>query len=492
MLLRLPAVAQKAICFFATLCIGVTAWSQCTPTYLEKITLPSNEWVAGGYIKGLMRLLPSDYNTNPTKKYPAIIYFHGKGGMGEGTQNDLCRIITDVPTTLPNRIEANTFPTTVTVGGQTYSYIILMPQYNTYNDANPHHADEIEDFIDYAVANYRIDPIRIYLTGMSSGANNVIDYVSSSTTRAQRIAAISLSSMCWRLSLNPAGPANIASASLPTWFVHCAIDTPCVVSWPDEWVDEINNQPGAVAPRYTRLGTHPGYPGPGPFPFPDSLNYCRSYPHDTWTAMYASTFTPSGGPNLAEWFVQYSLSTLPVRLKNFTARLTDGKVYLQWTTMSETENASFTIERAGSDNRFTTLTTLPGSGNSGAEKRYQYTDERPLTQLSYYRLVQTDLDGDKQYLGTKSIMNKQGSRQLIILGGNPFANNLTAFINIDKTQKVEIQLTDMSGRKVAGVNSVYAPGTTEVNIPATHLPKGIYFLRAAGEFITETYKIIKQ
>lgn len=491
MLLRLPAVAQKAICFLAILWISGPAWTQCTPTYLEKITLPSNEWIAGGYIKGLMRLLPADYNSNPTQKYPVIIYFHGREARGEGTQDDLCKIITDVSTSLPNQIEANAFPTTVTTGGQTYSYIILMPQYNEYSDSDPHYADEIEAFIDYAVANYRIDPTRIYLTGMSSGANNALDYVSSSTARAQRIAAVSLSSMCWRLSLNPAGPANIAAAGLPLWIVHCENDAPCVVEWPDEWVDAINDIPGAVAPRYSRLGPVPN-PLPNPFPYEDQLNYCRPFPHDTWSAMYNTAFTPSGGPNLAEWFVQYSLSTLPVRLKNFTARLTDGKVHLQWTTTSETENASFTIERAGSDNRFTTLTTLPGSGNTGAEKRYQYIDERPLTQLSYYRLVQTDLDGDKQYLGTKAIMNKQGSRQLIILGGNPFVNNMVAFINIDKTQKVEIQLTDMSGRKVAGINSVYAPGTTEVSIPAAHLPKGIYFLRAAGEFITETYKIIKQ
>lgn len=490
MLLRLPAVAQKAICILAILCIDQHVQAQCTPAYLEKITLPSDQWIAGGYFKGLMRLLPPDYNTNPTQKYPVIIYFHGREARGEGTQDDLCKLLTDVSTTLPNQIEANAFPTTVTAGGQTYSYILLMPQYTEYSEP-PYYADEIEDFIDYAVANYRIDPTRIYLTGMSSGANHVIDYVSSSTARAQRVAAVSLSSMCWRLSLNPSGPANIAAAGLPIWMVHCEQDNPCVVDWPDEWVDAINNIPGAVAPRYSRLGPVPN-PLPNPFPYAQQLLYCRPFPHDTWSAMYSAEFTPSGGPNLAEWFIQYSLSTLPVRLKNFTARLTDGKVHLRWTTTSESDNATFTIERAGADARFTPLVTLPGSGNAGAEKQYQYIDERPLAQLSYYRLVQTDIDGDRQYLATKTILNKQGSRQLIMLAGNPFAGNLTAFINIDKTQKVEIQVTDMSGRKVAGINSIYAPGTTEVSIPATHLPKGIYFLRAAGEFITETHKIVKQ
>lgn len=489
MLPRLPAVARTAICVFVLLSIGYSTWAQCTLTYLEKITLPSNEWVGNGYIKGLLRLLPPDYNTNPTKKYPVIIYFHGREARGDGSQNDLCKILADVSTSLPNRIEADDFPTTVTVGGQSYSYIILIPQYVAYDEPPPYYDDEVDAFIDYALANYRIDPSRIYLTGMSSGANLVIDYVSSSTTHAQRVAAVTLSSMCWRLALNPTGPANIAAAGLPTWFVHCTTDNPCVVAWPDDWVNAINSQPGAVAPRYTRISP---YPGPSPFPFPDSLYYCRGYPHDTWTAMYAETFTPPGGADIARWFLQYSLSTLPVRLKNFTARLTEGKVYLQWITTSETDNATFTIERAGSDGRFVPLVTLAGNGNTGMEKQYNYTDEKPLSQLSYYRLVQTDLDGDKQYLGTKTIVNKQGNRQLIILGANPFNNNLSAYINIDKTQKVTIQVTDMSGRKVAGTNSVYTAGITEINLPAAHLPKGIYFLRADGEFITETYKIIKQ
>lgn len=488
--LRLPAFAQKLICFCVLLSIGYNALSQCTPNYLEKITLPSNQWIGNGFIKGLLHLLPADYNTNPTKKYPVIIYFHGREARGEGTQNDLCKIISDAPTALPGRIEANTFPTTVTEGGQSHSYLILMPQYTEYNEP-PYYADKVEAFIDYAMSAYRIDPSRIYLTGMSSGANLVIDYVSSSTSRAQRIAAITLSSMCWRLSLNPAGPANIANAGLPSWFVHCSLDNPCVVAWPDDWVNAINSQPGATAPRYSRLEPTPN-PQPWPFPESEQLKYCRPFPHDTWSAMYSPLFSPDGGPNISQWLIQHSRSTLPVRLKNFTARLAQGKVHLQWITTSETGNASFTIERAGSDGRFSPLATLPANGNAGIEKQYSYTDEKPLSQVSYYRLVQTDLDGDKEYLATKTIINRQGLRQLILLGANPFINNVSAFVNVDKPQKVIIELTDMSGKRITGTSGIYTQGVTEITLPAAHLPKGIYLLKAAGESIQETYKIVKQ
>ncbi|WP_315819548.1 T9SS type A sorting domain-containing protein [Paraflavitalea speifideaquila] len=472
------------------LLIEYTASSQCTPVNLERISLPSNEWIGNGYIKGLLRLLPADYAANPTKKYPVIIYFHGNQAAGDGSQDALCKIIGDGASALPGKIESNEFPTTVTVNGQTHSYIVLMPQYTGYSEP-PYYADKIEAFIDYAMSAYRIDPTRVYLTGMSSGANHVIDYVSSSASRAQRIAAIAMSSMCWRLSLNPAGPANIANAGLPTWFVHCALDNPCVVAWPDEWVNAINNQPGAIAPRYSRLDQTPN-PQPFPFPLSQQLLYCRPFPHDTWLALYSPLFTPAGGPNLYQWLLQHSRSTLPVRLKNFSARLTAGKVLLQWTTTSETENASFIIERAGSDGRFMPLATRKGSGNSGIDKQYDYSDEKPLPQLSYYRLVQADIDGDKQYLGTKTIANRQGLRQLIIPASNPFTNNIVAYINVEITQKVIVEVTDMSGRKIAGLSGIYASGATEINLPATQLPKGMYYLKARSGSTTETYKIVKQ
>jgi len=486
---RLHASLKRIACL-VVLCSSISyARAQCTPALLEKITLPSNEWVGGDFIKGFLRLLPPNYATDLSKKYPLIIYLHGQAALGDGSQDQLCNILTDAPSSLPFRIEHGEFPTTVNVGGQPTSFIVLMPQYTQYN-APYFYSNQIDAFIDYALAHYRVDPGRIYLTGMSSGANLVVDYIGSSTTHAQRIAAASLASLCFQLSFNPSGPANIASADLPTWFVQCSDDSyPCEVSVPDSWVNGINSQPTGTDARYTRFNTFVGTP---PFPFTDSLLYCRPFPHDTWTAMYSPNFTPAGGPNLYNWFVQYSRATLPIVLKNFSARLSEGKVFLQWTTTSEINNASFTVERAGDDNRYLPLAILPGSGNSSLEKNYSYTDEKPLTQMSYYRLVQTDLNGNKTYSPIRTVVNRTGNQPLIMTASNPFVNDLTVYITVSRSQKVTVSLTDMEGRKVAGAESVYNPGTTGVVLSAAHLPRGIYLLKASGESISETHKIIKQ
>jgi predicted esterase len=487
---QLRAFLRKVVCLVALCCSLSYARSQCTPNFLEKISLPSNQWVGGTFIKGYLRLLPAGYTTDLSKKYPLIIYLPGLGAIGDGSQNELCQVLADVPTSLPNRIETGAFPATVTSGGQPYSFIVLIPQYTEYQSPF-FYSDKIDAFIDFALANYRIDPSRIYLTGMSSGANLVVDYIGSSTSHAQRVAAVTMSSLCFQLSFNPAGPANIANAGLPTWFVHCSQDNPCVVSIPDDWVNGINSQPVGVQARYTRLDNYPGTP---PFPFTDSLLYCRPFPHDTWTAMYSQTFRPAagGGTNIYEWFLQSSRAALPVVLKNFSARFAEGKVYLQWTTTSETDNASFTIERAGNDNHFIPLATIPGGGNTSLDKTYQYTDEKPLTQLSYYRLVQTDFNGNKKYSEIRKVVNRFGNQPLIAPASNPFVNDLTVFVTVSRSQKVTIYLTDLNGRKLAAVDGLYTPGTTGIVLPAAHLPQGMYLLKASGESISETYKIIKQ
>ncbi|MDF2186886.1 T9SS type A sorting domain-containing protein [Paraflavitalea sp. CAU 1676] len=487
---RLPAFVQKALAFFVLILLTSQSWSQCILTRLEKVTLPAGQSVGNGFIKGLLRWLPPDYNSNPSKKYATIIYFHGREARGQGTANDLCKIISDATYSLPGRIESNSFVTSATSGGETYNYLVLMPQSVEY-ETPPYYADEVEAFIDYAMANYRIDPTRLYLTGMSSGANLVLDYVSSSAARAQRIAAASMSSLCWALSFNPSGPANIATAALPTWFVNCSLDNPCTVNNPDDWVNAITSQPGAVAPRYSRLGSEPS---PLPWPWTDSmqLRYCRPFPHDTWSALYSPLFYTPTTTNLANWFIQFSRSALPVRLKGFGARLNEGKVFLQWTTLAEAGNESFTVERAGPDGVYKPIAQIAGGKGEGPEKQYQLIDDHPLPQLSYYRLAQTDIDGRKTYLSIKTVMNRQDTRQILLLGANPFRGRLSAYVNTDKAQKVTVELADMNGRKLLANTNLYASGVTEVNLPTDNLPAGIYFLKVRGDNKSETYRVVKQ
>jgi hypothetical protein len=446
--------------------------------------------VAGGYYNGLVRYLPSDYVSNPTKKYPLLVYFHGALAVGTGSATDLCKIFTDVAYTLPDRIERGEWDRTASNGSETFSFIVIAPQYASYGEPY-NYASQTEQLLDYLKLNYRVDTTRIYLTGMSTGSNMVIDYLSSDLERARGIAAASFASLCFPTSLSSAGAAqgvsNVANGGVATWFTHCTSETTgfCGIASPNSWVDGINGQTPLRAPRYTILS--PGHP--------DTLDNCRGFAHDTWTAMYSPIWTPEdNAPNFYNWAVQYQSleSTLPVTLKSFTVRLSNGKVYLRWVTSAETDNSSFTIERSANSLQFNTIKTLPGAGNSGGDKVYEYVDDQPLSNLSFYRLQQTDANGRSRYFDIRKVMNKPGSKTLIAAFPNPFLNELTAFVTVAKTQKVDLWLTDINGKRMAVVNGSYSPGTTAVDIPVAGLPRGVYFLKASGEGISETYKVIKQ
>lgn len=307
------------------------------------------------YFKGLLEYTPESYiePANSAKKYPVIIYFHGGASNGEGTVEHLCRLFKDrgsdmaTHKSLPGRIEGKNGITADLVQGND-EYVVISPQFTVYSRPLPelptnHHfpsADEVEDVIDYVVANYRVDENRIYLTGYSNGANMIVEYAASSVARAKRVAAIMPISFCSTIS-SPRNternyiPENIGAAGLPTWFVHCNIDNPCALTTPQEWITAIKNTPGNVTPRFTVLNNAN----------PNPLYQCSdTLTHDAWSRAYDPNFRTSFingtgsddgiNMNMYEWFLQQTIA-LPVSLKIFTARLVKDNVELKWITTDE-------------------------------------------------------------------------------------------------------------------------------------------------------------
>jgi poly(3-hydroxybutyrate) depolymerase len=51
-------------------------------------------------------------------------------------------------------------------------------------------ADNVNQIINAVIKKYRVDTNRIYLTGLSAGARNIMTYITGSTNYAKRIAAV--------------------------------------------------------------------------------------------------------------------------------------------------------------------------------------------------------------------------------------------------------------------------------------------------------------
>lgn len=89
--------------------------------------------------------------------------------------------------------------------------------------------------------------------------------------------------------------------------------------------------------------------------------------------------------------------SLPVELINFSGICKKGSVELQWTTASEHENASFTIERSNDHQHWEKVGVVSGGSNSTAQLDYTYQDLLLRSGTLYYRLRYTDYSGEEGY-----------------------------------------------------------------------------------------------
>lgn len=97
---------------------------------------------------------------------------------------------------------------------------------------------------------------------------------------------------------------------------------------------------------------------------------------------------------------------LPISLLSFDAKYTDKKVVVTWVTANEYNNDYFTLERSMDGINYTSIAKINGAGTSTQINEYSYTDTDALSGIIYYRLKQTDLNGDS--VRTDSIMVEIG------------------------------------------------------------------------------------
>ena len=156
----------------------------------------------------------------------------------------------------------------------------------------------MDAFIDYAVANYRVDRSRVYLTGMSTGANMVIEYAASKKSLG-KIAAISTASLCDSMNIrtnvdNDINAANLAPNGHGVWLMHCVQDERCSFDISKEWFTTFRKL-GGNGSRLTAFDDNSK----------DPEMRCARYEHNTWYRMYDSNFRVEGS-NLYEWFLMFT------------------------------------------------------------------------------------------------------------------------------------------------------------------------------------------
>ncbi len=155
------------------------------------------------------------------------------------------------------------------------------------------------------------------------------------------------------------------------------------------------------------------------------------------------------------WYDDITLTPLdpiPVELQSFTGTFSNGRVLLNWSTASESNNYGFEIERKDSKSKFNIIGFIRGKGTSSTPQNYFYTDDSLKSSSAYwYRLKQIDTDGSCCYSNMIKV-NVNSAKELTLLQNypNPFNTStvISYFLPQNSHGRVSLNIYNVLGERV--------------------------------------------
>jgi hypothetical protein len=183
---------------------------------------------------------------------------------------------------------------------------------------------------------------------------------------------------------------------------------------------------------------------------------------------------------------------LPISLLSFEAKCSNSKVIANWSTAVETNNEFFTLENSIDAKNWYVVDKIAGAENSNQILYYQFTDEKPLGGISYYRLKQTDFDGNSKIFSPVSVICSSEISKDIVMYPNPFKSELfMKYTNLDNGIAI-FKVFDITGHLIINRNIEISESSGEFNLDLQSLPTGVYFVEySSGDFIYHQ-KVLKE
>ncbi|MFN7704571.1 MAG: T9SS type A sorting domain-containing protein [Chryseotalea sp.] len=214
----------------------------------------------------------------------------------------------------------------------------------------------------------------------------------------------------------------------------------------------------------------------------------------TWSGIQASTINTGSEPcgvGAAQGSLSVSLNNnvqqygeftfgfldtpMPVTWVDFAANLKNNFVELKWQTATEVNADYFEIQKSADGNKWQTIGQVKATGFSNTLQTYFFIDHE-VCQKCYYRLVQTDTNGEFSYSSVVKIL--QGDDAGYYIAPNPLNLSKQRIIQVNPTLNIrELQFLDISGKMVFAKKAE----NNNLIVIEENLPKGIYNVKLYGE-----------
>ena len=189
-------------------------------------------------------------------------------------------------------------------------------------------------------------------------------------------------------------------------------------------------------------------------------------------------------------FWQSTNPVIPVEYTGFYATAkSNGKVWLEWLTSSESNNKGFVIERAAykADNnqlQFENIGFVNGNGTTSLPKRYSFDDAPVGGKKFVYRLKQVNFDAAFKYSESRIVTLIGFDYALYDMQPNPVSATAAIKYQLPEDQQVNISIYNIDGRLIKTVISGFRQAGIyqELINSKDYLPGNYIYKMTCGSF----------
>ena len=186
---------------------------------------------------------------------------------------------------------------------------------------------------------------------------------------------------------------------------------------------------------------------------------------------------------------------LPIELKSFILENHFRGVKILWVSASEINNDYYSIERSVDGIFFEEVDRVDGAGNSYEAISYSIIDQKPKSGYNYYRLKQTDYDGDSETFEAKAIYVSATSYGNALVYPNPLTKDRLFFsLSEPRMPLITIEILSYEGKVIIERQLVVSKNETIHTdiLQGQILSKGVYVVRINDGNEVESFKLIVQ
>jgi hypothetical protein len=335
----------------------------------------------------------------------------------------------------------------------------------------------------FGVAGSKI-PFTFNITVAMAGASDYID-VSTRATAAN-------DNLPWAGASNFAAVSNMYSPNLPS--ANGSI--PDVI---DRWWDVTNSSAVTASLTFSYRGTENTLTGPNVAPAAVGAQYWDGAHWMPNNATYGSSAGVSGATigsvttpavnKFCPWILSSVLNPLPIELLNFDVSCVNNKAKLEWCTASELNNHHFTIEYSIDGVNFEPIGTIAGSGTTEFKHCYSFIANSTIGDIGYYRLVQTDINGNSK---TFNVVSLEACDNLS--GNTVLTNNGTkevgVLVNSLSDATIDLYVYNSLGQILEIKSLEIKKGYNTLRVNLNNVSNALYYISAYKGNVLQTSKKI--